>query len=63
MNNFPLCVCSRQGVPPRVLLRHLQPRVAEQTPNLQLQAPVDPDESQRRGPHRGLQTRLQTGEI
>lgn len=63
MSNFSICLYSRQGVSSRVLLRHLQPLVADEAQNLQLQAPVDPDESQCCRPYCSLQIRLQTGEI
>lgn len=56
-----ICFLSRQGLPSRILLRHLQPPVAEQAQSLRLQAPVDSNEPQRCGPHCRLQTRHQTG--
>lgn len=46
-----ICVFSRQSVRARVLLRHLQPPVAEPAPGLLLQPAVDSDEPRRCGPH------------
>lgn len=41
--------CFREGLCPRVLLRHLQPCVAEPTPSIFLQSTVDTNESWCRG--------------
>lgn len=62
-NKCLICSLSRKGLPSGVLLRHLQPPVAEPAQSLRLQAAVDPDEPQRRGPHCCLQTRHQTGRM
>lgn len=52
---------AREGVRTRVLLRHVQRSVAEQTPNVRLQTAVDTDEPGCCGPHRGVSHRHQTG--
>lgn len=52
----------RKSLCPGILLRHLQPPVAEPAPGLFLQPAVDADESQRRGSDPGLSPGNSPGE-
>lgn len=49
-----VCILRRESVRSGVLLRHVQPAVAEPASGLRIQAPVDSDEPRRRGPDHGL---------